>query len=294
MSGCAAITGMPEPLKTPEEVTAAKVCPSDDQLTKYYGPLPSGFSSKADYRNYVIAGCVNAIDAKYADFKAKLQRTAVSANLVTDILVLGLSGAASLTTGTGAQQLAAGATVVTGTGAAIDKDIFYQQTLPAVLSSMEANRATALKTIVDQEKADAAGTSYGLANAVSDLNAYEAAGNIYKAISDLTKSANTTAQGAQAQLTASELGRPSTAVAAPVFAREKVITDKIWAMIDPPDRPKLVKLAGALGITPTPSESFDDIRVDVLDTIHGRISAPGADQTKAVTDIETAYSNSTQ
>ncbi len=261
LSGCAAITGMPEPLKNPEEVMAAKVCPSDDQLTKYYGTLPSGFSSKADYRNYVIASCVNAIDAKYADFKAKLQKTAVSANLATDILSLGLSGAASLTTGNAAKQFAEGATVVTGTGAAIDKDIFYQQTLPAVISSMEANRATALKNIVDHKTADTSATSYGLAEAVADLNAYEAAGNIYKAISDLTKSANLQEQNANANLSDAELhkDKPYTIaleVDETVSGRAKKLRDCIYTLKDPTDRDQLDKMAVGLRITDPATTPF--------------------------------------
>jgi hypothetical protein len=262
MSGCAAITGMPEPLKSTQEVMDAKICPSDQQLTAYYGAtVPPGFSSKANYRDYVIAGCVNALNAKYTDFKAKLQETAVSANLITDIMALGLSGAGAVTTGDGAKLFSEGATVVTGTGAAIDKDIFYQQTLPAVISAMEANRATALKTIIDREAADKTGGTYGLADAVGDLNAYEAAGNIYRAISDLTKSANVQEASASTALSKAELNKDKPYALIPEFAesayvREKKLRDCIYTLKDPGDRDQLDTMAKALGLNDPATTAF--------------------------------------
>ncbi|HEY2071080.1 MAG TPA: hypothetical protein VGG48_16100 [Rhizomicrobium sp.] len=295
LSGCAAITGMPDPVKvdpTTKDLSTVLVCPSSDQMTSYYGfsADSSGKAVAADVtkRNLVIAECIAAIDVNYRDFKRRLQADAVTANLTTDILSLTLSGGAALAKKETSKLLSEGATVVSGTGSAIDKDIFYEQTLPAIISIMEANRAAALKNIVDHESGDTTGKSYGLSEAVPDLNAYEAAGNIYKAISDLTKTANNTAQQAKDSLTDTQNAAYCAVVVSPtILPRLAAATAQVRKLQAPADQTKLNSIADAFSVSHPAGTAFEVERGAVITAIGQRVQGCAATQETAMSDVET-------
>jgi hypothetical protein len=282
LSGCAAVQGMPVPITT-DSVSKAMVCPTNEEVLGFQYGTDAG----AKQRNAVIAKCVSAINANYTQFKLKLQSEAVSANLTTDILALGLTGAAALTKGATATEFAQGSIVVQGTGDAISKDVFYQQTLPAIISTMEANRDAALKTIVDHETGDLTAQKYGLAEAVPDLSAFEAAGNLYKAISDLTKTANTTAQQAQDQLTDSQnAAYCAVAVSAPIQARLVAATAQVRKLSPTTDQAKLNSIADVFSVPHPAGTAFTTERGAVIGAILERVHGCAVTQDTAMADIE--------
>jgi hypothetical protein len=256
LSGCASIRGMQEPLTAGDVDPAKMICPDDGQV-KAFNLLPSGID-KRNMRDSIIADCIKAIDTNYAHFKVKLQEDAVGSNLTTDVLSLGLSGAAALTKGQTAKELAQGATVVIGVGTAINKDVFYEQTLPAVEAAMDANRATILAGILNSEKSDANGTSYTLTSAALDIDAYENAGNIYTAIAQLTKTASVSSQTANDDVAQAQM-KPyvvSGVLVTNVQASLVMLNKSIKALNDPTDRPKLDAIADKIGVTRSASQTF--------------------------------------
>lgn len=204
LSGCAAIAGMQEPVTPADFTKDQSSCPSHADLDN---PRNTDPSSAGLYRDEVIAACIKAIDRHYAEFKASLHRESASANLATDIVSLGLSGGASVAGGGVARGLSAGSAFVSGTGKSINKDVFFDMTLPAIEASMDAGRSHVLKGIVDAQRSDSTGRKYTLARAGYDIDAYEAAGNLYVAISQLTKTASAAAEAAQADVAASQQGK---------------------------------------------------------------------------------------
>ncbi|HTQ12982.1 MAG TPA: hypothetical protein VMH86_03830 [Rhizomicrobium sp.] len=248
LSGCASIRGMQEPI-TASDVDASKlVCPSVAEVDKFNGAWTQTIDRR-NFRDQVIAACIKAIDRNYAQFKVKLQEDAVGANLATDLASLGLSGAAAITKGQTAKQFAQGSTVVIGIGTAINKDVFYEQALPAVESAMDANRATLLAGILNSEKNDPDATSYTLTSAALDLDAYQSAGNIYTAIAVLTKTASDASQQASQDVANAQMA--SYAVTAPLDSATQAglvaLNKSIKALKDPADRAKLDSIAGAVG-----------------------------------------------
>jgi hypothetical protein len=140
---------------------------------------------------------VTVTDVKYAQFINQLTTAAVSTGLGSDIVVLILGGLATVLPGSGAKTaLAAGVTGVTGAKASFDKNVFYQKTLSAIITEMDANRLTVLQDIRTNEKKGAA--EYSLGDALNDVSRYEAAGSINSAISSIT---NKVQQNADKQAT---------------------------------------------------------------------------------------------
>jgi len=294
VSGCASFNGMQHPITADDLDKDKIVCPTAQQLKDYSDPALTGVQ-KRDFRDGVVTQCVIAINAKYIEFKTALRTDAITSNLATDVLGLGLTGAAAVTKHATSKQFTQGALAVVGIGADIDKDVFFNQTLPAIEASMDANRDTLLSNIVNAEKNDPTGANYTLAQAALDLIGYQDAGDIDIAIASLTKTASDAAAKAATALNAAQT-KPYTAILLPpdIYAREKAVTDKVWAMVDPADQPKLTRFATALGLTPPAGESFQNLQGDVVVAIDSAVSAPGANAAQIMSSVESAYQVSTQ
>lgn len=262
-SACTAIQGSQDPVTADD--LHKRVCPAADDLAKF--DSLSGVARR-NFRDAVVLDCMGAIDRKYAQFRQRLQADAVVSNLATDFASLGLTAASGLTSGGTAKALAATGTAVIGAGAAVNKDVFYQQALPAVEASMDAKRITLEAQIVSAEKADPDATSYTLEVAGNDLDNLQADGDIYAAIAELNKTAGASSQDAQKKLSAAEREPYHvSALPADTYALEKKLTDFVWALQDPDDRKKLDDIANALGLKPPAGVAFDEEQVSVIDEI---------------------------
>ena len=87
---------------------------------------------------------------------------------------------------------------VLGANAAINKDLFYQKTIPALKSQMEANRLQVELSI--QKGLALPDNKYSLYSAYDDLRDYKNAGRLDDAITAITKSADTAKQAASTQV----------------------------------------------------------------------------------------------
>lgn len=256
LSGCASIHGMQEPITAADVNSADLFCPTQVEVTTFNG-MAAG-PARRDYRDQIVAKCVKAIDKNYAQFKAKLQADAVLSNLSADVLALGLGGAAAITKGDTAKEFTQAALFAAGVGADINKDIFYQQAMPAVESAMDANRSTILAGVINAEKGDSDGTSYSLASAALDIDAYEHAGNIYTAIAELTKTAAVASQTGTQQVAAAQ-ARPYmvSGPLEPIVQGSLVsLNASIKKLNDPADRAKLDAIATAIGAPHSASDTF--------------------------------------
>jgi hypothetical protein len=105
------------------------------------------------------------------------------------------------TTGNAATKAALGAasTGIIGANAAINKDLYYQKTIPALLTQMEANRLKAKLPIA--QGLTQPDSKYSLLKAYIDLDAYKDAGSMPAAISSITQSAANDKQLAQNNIT---------------------------------------------------------------------------------------------
>ncbi len=139
-------------------------------------------------RNEIVLARLRGYDIEFADFEKRLYGDANAVTLGSDLVGLILGGLTA-TTGNAATKSALGAASagVIGAKADIDKDLYYQKTIPALLAQMEADRLSALLPISAGLKLPDA--NYPLMQAYIDLDAYKNAGSIPAAINAVNKDA---------------------------------------------------------------------------------------------------------
>ncbi len=139
-------------------------------------------------------------EINFLRFKKSLWGDANAIAAGGDLLVLALTGLAATTGNAGTKSaLAAASAGIVGAQGAINKDIYYQRTLPAVLSQIQANRDRAKAILIlglsltDPE--------YPLTRAGLDLEALQSASGIPDAVGVITGQASQNQADAQEQVT---------------------------------------------------------------------------------------------
>ena len=142
--------------------------------------------ARREYRNRVVTARLRLIDLNYQNFIELLHAQRSTRNVVLDTVGLGLTAAASVVGGQAAiQALSATATGIGGVNATLDSEVYYDHTLPIMITQMEAERARVRERILDGlQKNDG---DYPLFLAMSDLDQYYRAGSIFGAIIGLSR-----------------------------------------------------------------------------------------------------------
>jgi hypothetical protein len=230
LAGCAAFSGYPTNYQDNTAViTADQPYLSADVRTRENSSdaKDRGDLTPQQYRDAVVYRRIEVIDINYYDFEAKLVGTYDALSLGADLTTLVLNGIGA-TTGslTTAAALAAASAGVIGANAAVNTDIFYRKTIPALVAQMRASRQTALVTIKTGLKKAVA--DYSLDEALGDINTYYVAGTLPSAIAQVTSKAGAELSAADAQLAA--LRSIPFAAAAPGSSMERIF---VW--LYPPD-----------------------------------------------------------
>lgn len=187
LASCTSFDGRPTPVLS---MNAAVKLVNDTYLPS---TVIQTFNSKADsekraYRDEVIFVYMTAVDARYQNFLIGLSKQNKGTNLLLDAVVLGLTGGASFAGESTANALAAGAAFTSGTQGKINERLFYEKSLPALISMMEAER-NAIKAIIIEKVGDNDATEYGMAEALADISDLQNAATIERAISLITEAA---------------------------------------------------------------------------------------------------------
>lgn len=193
MSGCAGFQGAPE---WSEEQNLT----NDDAL---YGASVTKFyargANRKDVRNEFIEVRTGLIDRNYAAFKRSLHTERVGAAVGVDwsTLILGSIAAAAskVDVKTGAGALVA---ILAGGKSSVDKNLYFDRALPAMLSLMDARRAEIRDQILTGMQLDEA--TYSLLHAKADLHDYFDAGTITGAITQITSDAANRQKAAEGKL----------------------------------------------------------------------------------------------
>lgn len=201
VAGCASFSGMPKPVLN---IAAATTIPSDLQPdTAIMSLKDKTLDEQRLLRNRIIAVYVSAIDARYAEFRRLLAREVRGGNLGLDVAALGLGGLGSLAKGS-ANELAAASTFLTGSRSSLNKELYFEKTLPALIAVMDANRFKARGAILAHLRDPV--DIYPVELAYADLANYELSASIDNAVQQLTTEASKKFEAEQslyASLTAS-------------------------------------------------------------------------------------------
>lgn len=150
-------------------------------------------------RDEIVNGRLLAMDLQFSIFQRQVTQNVAATNVAADWAVLALGGAGTIVTGGQTKTVLAALTAfVTGARASIDKHVFYEKTIPVLLSKMVAQRRAVLVTIRTglRENAD----DYPLNRALVDLEDYYNAGTIPGALSDIAAGAGATLEQAEKSL----------------------------------------------------------------------------------------------
>lgn len=191
--GCATISGSPAAFPTSENALE-EIDPCYKATIDLYYSSPSP-SIRIEVRNKFIEKRLGAIDGQYLAFKEALYTQGIVSNVVVDVTTLGLNVAGAATGSSSAKSILhslSGGLI--GGKAAVDKNVYFDRTMPALLSQMEALRKTVRARIIEgMARSEAA---YPLAQAMNDLQDYYIAGTIPGAIVGITKDATTASKEA--------------------------------------------------------------------------------------------------
>jgi hypothetical protein len=172
---------------------------ADDVLIEFYHTRAGDPDSQRAWRDEVVLGRVRAIDLHYAAFVQETIGSRIAGSAATDIAVLGLSAAGTLVPSASSKAiLAAVAGGLVGTRGVIDKQVFYEQTLPVLLHTMDAQRKAQLVKI--RAGLASGPAEYPLLAALADVEDYYRAGTVPAAIIAINHAAAGQAEIAEADL----------------------------------------------------------------------------------------------
>lgn len=208
LNGCAAIEGYPpDPENTTTTLTSLQGFFDPKWETQYNAE--SDPAKRQTLRDTVVLSRMRAYDLEFDDFERTLYKGGTGLPTAADLIVLILNGLGA-TTGVAATKaaLAAASAGLVGAGGVVNKDLFYQKTLPALLAQMEANRTNVRKTIFTGLATPDA--KYSLLMADLDLDSLKNAGSVPNAITNITKNAGQEQKQAQTDIDKIRSGTVST------------------------------------------------------------------------------------
>ncbi len=197
LSGCVSFSSYPKPTTdTKSELTALAPWLSADVLTAY--AAKSGADKRA-YRDDVLNARIRAVNLRFTEFVQRLDEDRRRLNVGTDWTVIALNGTASLVTPNSTKSiLSAISGGVVGAKGSVDKNLFFDKTMPVLIAQMEANRRDVLVKIRTGMNQDT--DHYPLTNGLIDVEDYYTAGSLNGAITAIGASSGDTIKQADQKL----------------------------------------------------------------------------------------------
>ncbi len=156
-------------------------------ITTYYNKAKTSGETK-DVRNEFIVGRLTLINLQYIKFIRQFAASKAQLDTAFDLLMTGVGLATAVTGGEAAKAALGAASAGLGaTRTSIDKNFFYEKTVPALITAMNAQRKVVLLPILVGIKSDI--KAYPLALALSDLSEYYFAGTFVGALQAIQKDA---------------------------------------------------------------------------------------------------------
>ncbi len=149
-------------------------------------------------RDRIAQSLMVAIDLRYADYELTFFDNNRYGSLASTLLVLGLTGAGSVSGASAAKALSAAAAGVTGAREAFDREALLQSTTVSLQTAMRGQRDVVAARIRAGLAQPA--SQYPLGFVLSDLYAYYRAGTLPGALSGISQAVGVQAEAAQAQL----------------------------------------------------------------------------------------------
>ncbi len=194
VSGCASVGGHPETVVTTEE-TIQSLKPYFEASKQQEYETAAEEQARQRIRNQIVYNQMRAIDTRFHDFSKSLGVENSLTHTGLDASTISLSVWAALTGGSIGQNLAGIAGGLTGIKGSIDKNIYYEKTMPALVAAMKAER-TRIRLVIDTGlKTDT--KTYPLSRALLDVGDYYESGTFSGALASIVEKAAATTQATQ-------------------------------------------------------------------------------------------------
>lgn len=184
LAGCVTgFRGAPKPLFDPKLVESKEFA----DPTSLFNELVQASDPKE--RNKAISKLLALVDIRYTEFRHNLVANKKHSEAATDMLLLAMNIAGGLTASAGVKDnYLAGSALVHGGNTLYDKDYMFDQTLPALVAQMDANRKAKLldiRTAMASQSID----EYPGQLALADILDYHQAGTLFGAVAGVHRSA---------------------------------------------------------------------------------------------------------
>ncbi|WP_294039751.1 hypothetical protein [Sphingomonas sp.] len=182
--GCASFSGMPKSVTAYRQPNGL-IKDMRDGLA-YVNAAGISDVERKRRRDDEITLYMAAADAQFANFLGSLSSERNGANVALDIAGSAAAGVGSVVTNA-APELAALAGFIGNTKTSINKELYFERTLSALIVAMQTNRLKVRAQIEEHKKLPA--SDYTLEMAYAELRDYEVAGSINGAIGELNVAA---------------------------------------------------------------------------------------------------------
>lgn len=195
LCGCQSLQGYPTPIESSKTSLSLVQADTGPAAVTAYAGLTDPVQRRTK-RDQIVRARAYAIDIQYDQFIRQVTSQQKAFAIGADLVSAGLTGAATLAKSAATKtHLTTYASAALGVRATVDKELFYSQTLPAVVSQMDATRRTVLAKISEGlAKPDG---DYPLVAALSDLQDYYIAGTLNGALNQISKDAGVKTQAAE-------------------------------------------------------------------------------------------------
>jgi len=186
-------------------------------ITSYYAVKPETAAARDEF----IAGRLTLINLQYIKFIRTFAVTKSQMDTAFDLLTTGVGLATTVVGGEAAKAaLGAASSGLGATRTSIDKNFFYEKTVPVLVTAMNAQRKVALLPILKGVR-ERDVLKYPLAQALSDLSEYYFAGTFIGALQAIQKDAGVKEEAADRKIEITRSPEAAKSVASKVV-REKV------------------------------------------------------------------------
>lgn len=203
ISGCSGMSkpGFPDQSVDDTQLIAEleRLFATGNEITDYYDANKTPVAQRTTKRNEIVGGRMTLMDLHYNRFLQRISLNKQTLDTVTDIIELGVNLAIPLVGGAGTKDILGVVSAgITGTKLTIDKNFFFEKTVPVLVSEMNAQRKQARVPIMEGLGRPAG--EYPLEQALVDLNNYYFAGTFIGALQSIQAQAGETEKAADKEL----------------------------------------------------------------------------------------------
>ena len=245
-------------------------------IKEYYAAEPT-----LERRNEIITGRLALINLNYVQFVRQFAADKAQLDTALDMLQLGVDVATTIVGGAAVKSaLGAVSAGITGTRTSVHKNFFFEQTAPALITAMNAQRKEALVSIIRGINSSLQG--YSFAQGIADLEAYYFAGTFAGGLQAIQKDAGQKEAKADEKIEAILLRKITLASVTPEMFEIRANLRSSVDGLDPAKARRLITTIGSV---------FTEIKPFIESQYPAATRAVDADGSKAKTVLRRAVND---